>query len=106
MNCPAKVAAVPYAKVGGTLRARAAASRRGAAVDYDNQSGYGLDGPTEAFNIHGVQSSPTSMDGWGYGAMGEAMVGFHPTEQYSAPGRRASLVPAEGARMRRSDALR
>ena len=31
-------------------------------------------------NISINASSPTTIDGWGYGAMAEAFVGFHPTE--------------------------
>lgn len=53
----AEVAAVPYAHVSGVL------------------------GPHE-FNVPGAiyKSSPTTLSGRGYGAMGELMIGFHPTE--------------------------
>lgn len=56
-----EVAAVPYAKVSGTLGS------------YSTPT---IPGPTSTT----VQSSPTSVDGWGYGAMAEGFVGFHPSE--------------------------
>lgn len=73
-----EVAAVPYARITGVLGAGSGMST-GGLVSYDNQSSVGPHGLTGAYNIHDIQSSPTSIDGWGYGAMGEAMFGFHPT---------------------------
>jgi hypothetical protein len=72
----AEIAAVPYAKVGGQM-----------GVDdpsfdctvYCNpaQAPYG---PAEFGNISSMRSSPTSIEGWGYGGMAEAWVGVHPIE--------------------------
>jgi hypothetical protein len=70
-----EVAAVPYAKVGGT-----------AGVDevYFNRLVY--DGPAQVpysaadGNISFIRTSPTTLDGWGYGAMAEGWLGIHPTE--------------------------
>lgn len=58
----AEVAAVPYAHVTGTL------------------GPHELDGIQVGPNAFLYKSTPTSMAGTGYGAMGEVMVGFHPTE--------------------------
>lgn len=79
-----EVAAVPYAKISGILGAGSGFSS-GAPVSYDNQSGVPgtPTGLTGAFNVHDIQSSPTTIDGWGYGAMGEAMVGFHPNDNWT-----------------------
>jgi hypothetical protein len=55
-----EVAAVPYAKVYGTL---------------GSFSTYVDNGTTTT-----MQSSSADLDGWGYGVMGQAMVGFHPTD--------------------------
>ncbi|MDR3472805.1 MAG: hypothetical protein P4M09_14160 [Devosia sp.] len=57
----AEVAAVPYAKVSGTLGA------------------FGVSTASDASYTQ-FQSSAASIDGWGYGAMAEALVGFHPTQ--------------------------
>ena len=62
----AEAAVVPYAKVGGIIGADSVATT------------YHLSG-----NIASIKSSETTFDGWGYGAMGEAFVGFHPTENLS-----------------------
>lgn len=59
-----EVAAVPYAKITGTL-----GSGAGAEVCCSTLG-----------NVTSIQSSPTSIDGWGYGAMAEAFLGFHPTD--------------------------
>ncbi len=56
-----EVAAVPYAKVGGTLGA------------------FGFTPQALTATTILEPASAVSMDGWGYGAMGEAMIGFHPT---------------------------
>jgi hypothetical protein len=78
-----EVAAVPYAKMMGTLGA-GGGSATGDFVIYDNQSSpsFGPTGLTGAFNIHHIQSSPTTIDGWGYGGMAEAMIGFHPSPNW------------------------
>jgi hypothetical protein len=72
----ATIAGVPYAKVGGT-----------AGIDDPTFSITEYAGPsqppynlTHNGNISGMRSSPTTIDGWGYGAMADAFVGFHPTE--------------------------
>jgi hypothetical protein len=56
-----ELAAVPYAKIGGDLGAL----------------GFSSVGPPDATV---EQASAMSLDGWGYGVMAEAMVGFHPTQ--------------------------
>ncbi len=56
-----ELAAVPYAKIHGTLGAF------GVTVADDG-------------SVSRIQSSAADIDGWGYGAMGEVMVGFHPTQ--------------------------
>lgn len=56
-----EVAAVPYAKLQGTLGALGIPNR--------------VNGNSTTF-----QASAVNLDGWGYGAMAELMVGFHPTD--------------------------
>jgi len=71
----AEVAAVPYAKVNGIV-----------GVDDPVFSTSVYSGPSqlpysyENGNITQMRSSITTIDGWGYGAMAEAFVGIHPTE--------------------------
>jgi hypothetical protein len=71
----AEVAAVPFATVQGTV-----------GVDDPVFSDAVYSGPTqvpyssETGNIYQIRGSETELDGWGYGAMAEAFVGFHPTE--------------------------
>lgn len=72
----ATVAGVPYAKVGGS-----------AGVDDPTFSISEYGGPAQApydltnnGNISSMRASPTTIDGWGYGAMAEAFVGIHPVE--------------------------
>ncbi|MGN6487623.1 MAG: hypothetical protein ACTHLT_07355 [Devosia sp.] len=71
----AELAAVPYAKVNGVV-----------GVDDPEFSTAVYGGPAqfpygfENGNISAMRSSETSLDGWGYGAMAEAFVGVHPTE--------------------------
>lgn len=70
-----EIAAVPYAKVDGII---------GVDDPVFSQSAY--DGPAqlpysgESGNITQMRSSVTGIDGWGYGAMAEAFIGYHPTE--------------------------
>jgi hypothetical protein len=59
-----EVAAVPYAKVDGIL----------------GGSGFDPQKLTPLENYSFVKSSETNIDGWGYGAMGEIMVGITPVE--------------------------
>ena len=72
----ATVAGVPYARVNGT-----------AGVDDPTFSTAEYAGPaqppytlTDNGNISSIRSSPTTLDGWGYGAMAEAFVGVHPVD--------------------------
>ena len=72
----ATVAGVPYAKVGGT-----------AGIDDPTFSITEYAGPaqppydlTNNGNISSMRSSPTTIDGWGYGAMAEAFIGMTPVE--------------------------
>lgn len=72
----ASIAGVPYAKVGGT-----------AGVDDPSFSIAEYGGPSQApynlahnGNISSMRSSPTTIDGWGYGAMVEGFLGVHPVE--------------------------
>lgn len=60
-----EAAAVPYAHVTGTL------------------GPHEINGVAVGPNTTMYKSSPTSLSGMGYGAMGEAMVGFHPTENFT-----------------------
>jgi hypothetical protein len=67
IDVSAEVAAVPYAKVSGTL------------------GGFGF--PTaDDGNFTTLQSSVTDINGWGYGAMAEAMLGVHPTSNITLRG--------------------
>ena len=66
---------VPYAKVTGTLGVDdptfSTAEYSGSAqFPYGTQNG----------NISSMRASATSLDGWGYGAMAEAWLGIHPTQ--------------------------
>ncbi|HEX4299215.1 MAG TPA: hypothetical protein VHZ56_14450 [Devosia sp.] len=70
-----EVAAVPYAKVSGTV------GEDDTTFDTSVYSGpaqppYG----GENGNISSMRSSPTTVDGWGYGAQAEAWLGIHPTD--------------------------
>jgi hypothetical protein len=72
----AEVAAVPYAKVSGTV---------GIEDPAFDTSVYG--GPAQVpyggvanGNISTMRASPTTLDGWGYGAMAEGWIGVHPTQ--------------------------
>jgi hypothetical protein len=73
----AEIAAVPYAKVNGTMGVDDPTfdtSVYGGAA----QAPYGGMGANG--NISSIRSSPTSLDGWGYGGMAEAWVGVRPIE--------------------------
>jgi len=62
-----EVAAVPYAKVSGTIG--------------NDQTTTVIDHSVYApGNVASIKASETTLDGWGYGAMAEAFVGMHPTE--------------------------
>lgn len=72
----AEVAAVPYATVSGVI-----------GVEDPTFSNAVYNGPaqppynfSETGNIDSMRSSETELNGWGYGAMAEAFVGLHPTE--------------------------
>lgn len=71
----AELAAVPYAKVSGTV-----------GVDEVSFNTDEYAGPAQApysgenGNIDFMRSSPTELDGWGYGAMAELWVGVKPAE--------------------------
>lgn len=84
----AEVAAVPYANISGTVGVEdptfSNAEYSGAAqFPYGSTTG----------NIASMRSSATSIDGWGYGAMGEAFIGMHPTENLTFRlGGRASYI--------------
>lgn len=71
-----EVAAVPYAKINGTV---------GADDPMFDTSVYG--GPAQlpytsvaSGNISQIRASATTIDGWGYGAQAEAWLGVHPTD--------------------------
>jgi hypothetical protein len=72
-----EVAAVPYAKMHGSLGAISAGP-----LYYTDPPGAGTatTQTTPGYNVANMQSSATTVDGWGYGAMVEALVGFHPTD--------------------------
>ncbi|RYE11464.1 MAG: hypothetical protein EOP22_01005 [Hyphomicrobiales bacterium] len=71
----AEVAAVPYASVSGTV-----------GVDDPTFSTAEYVGPAQFpyggmnGNISSMRASPTTIEGWGYGAQAEAWLGMHPTE--------------------------
>jgi hypothetical protein len=72
----ATIAGVPYAKVGGT-----------AGIDDPTFSITEYAGPaqppydlTNNGNISSIRSSPTTIDGWGYGAMAEGFIGMQPVD--------------------------
>lgn len=71
----ATVAGVPYAKVDGTAGIDDPSF---SITEYAGQAQppYNLNNG----NISSMRSSATSIDGWGYGAMADAFVGFHPTD--------------------------
>lgn len=79
MDFSVQVAGVPYANINGTLGA-GMGDPTGHLVVYDNPTSVGPQGYTGAFNIDSIQSSATTISGWGYGGMAQAMVGFHPSE--------------------------
>lgn len=71
-----EVVGVPYAKVTGTM-----------GVDDPTFSTGVYSGPAQFpyssshnGDISSMRASPTSVDGWGYGAMAEAWLGMHPTQ--------------------------
>jgi hypothetical protein len=63
-------AAVPYAKVNGIIGGDETSTI------YD----YTVFAPG---NIASIKASPTTIDGWGYGAQAEMWLGFHPTENFA-----------------------
>lgn len=71
----AEAVAIPYAKVGGTVGVDDVTFDT---VPYGGpaQTPYGANNG----NISGMRSSPTALDGWGYGAAAELWLGIHPTE--------------------------
>jgi hypothetical protein len=66
----AEAAAVPYGKVNGVIGNHSS----GTVYDFSVYPGG---------NIAGIQASQTDVNGWGYGGMGEVMLGFHPTENFA-----------------------
>ncbi|SFZ81829.1 hypothetical protein SAMN02983003_0716 [Devosia enhydra] len=73
IDVTAELAAVPYAHVSGTLGSHSSNSGP-ASYPVCNVT------PPDSCPTYSFQSSPTTFSGWGYGAMGELMVGLHPTE--------------------------
>ncbi len=63
----AEFAAVPYAKVNGVIGSDQTAT----GYDFSVYPGG---------NVTSVKASPTAIDGWGYGAMADLMLGVHPTD--------------------------
>jgi hypothetical protein len=70
-----EVVGVPYANVSGTVGADDPTFNT-AVYGGLAQDPYGA----EHGNISDMRSSPTAIDGWGYGAMAEAWLGIHPTK--------------------------
>lgn len=70
---------VPYARINGVLGNAAIPTDY-----YVDPPGAGTTtvttDPNTGYNVADIQSSPTALDGWGYGAMAEGFVGFHPTQ--------------------------
>ena len=75
IDITAELAAVPYAKVSGSAGVEDV-SFNSAVYNGPAQMPYG------AFNgnISSMRSSPTTLDGWGYGAQAELWLGVHPIE--------------------------
>jgi hypothetical protein len=74
-----QIVAIPFAKVNGQVGAD---DPTFSTAEYagDAQFPYN-DGPGgNAGNISSMRSSPTTLDGWGYGATAEAWLGMHPTQ--------------------------
>jgi hypothetical protein len=76
IDVTAELAAVPYAHVSG-VKGGYSATPGATGFPVCNTT------PPGACPTYTFQSSPTSFSGWGYGGMGEVMVGFHPTENLS-----------------------
>lgn len=70
-----ELAAVPYAKVNGVMGVDDPVFSQAV---YSGQAQLPYSGETG--NISQMRSSITNIDGWAYGAMAEAFVGIHPTE--------------------------
>lgn len=71
----AEVAGVPYAKVSGVVGVDDPEFNTDVYAGSAQPPYSGANG-----NISYMRSSPTDIDGWGYGAMAEAWLGMHPTE--------------------------
>ena len=71
----AEVAAVPYAKIYGTVGVD---DPEFSTTEYAGPAQFPYSGANG--NISSMRSSATTIDGWGYGAMAEAWLGMHPTE--------------------------
>ncbi len=73
----AEVAGVPYAKINGQVGVDdptfdTSVYSGPAQIPYNDGTHFG--------NISSMRASPTSVDGWGYGAMAEAWLGVHPSQ--------------------------
>lgn len=73
----ATVAGVPYAKVGGAVGVEDPGF---STTEYAGPAQPPYGGAANG-NVNWIRSSPTSIDGWGYGAMVEGFVGVRPVEQ-------------------------
>ena len=69
----AEVAAVPYASLSGVMGGVGGDDALGPYAGCDTL-------PPGGCSQLGFQASEVNVSGWGYGAMGELMAGFHPTE--------------------------
>ncbi len=76
LDVTAEVAAVPYAKVSGVVGIDDPTFDTS---DYNGAAQPPYSGVANG-NISSIRSSPTELDGWGYGAMGELWLGVRPTE--------------------------
>ncbi len=72
----AEVVGVPYAKVTGTVGAD---DPTFSTAEYAGPAQLPYSGGANG-NISAIRSSPTSIDGWGYGGMAELWLGVHPTQ--------------------------
>lgn len=72
-----EVAAIPYAKVNGSVGAD---DPTFSTAEYTGPAQFPYDDGTHFGNISSMRSSPTTLDGWGYGASAEAWLGVHPMQ--------------------------
>jgi hypothetical protein len=76
MDFRAEIAAVPYAKINGSVSGQQVGFSTTPYSDPAEAPYSGANGNISSLSTASIDN----LDTWGYGAMGEAFVGFHPTE--------------------------